>query len=133
MLEDLLISTQKVEINNKSYSLEYDHKSYAMLEILTGKGLFRIKEMFLNSNNLSFQDSIEMICCACLKHHSEKEISELRDYLLDNLGVISTLSQCVLCAFIKPLMPPDVMQKFQDDLKKKTSKKKKKSKKNMIG
>lgn len=131
MLEDLFNSTQTMEVNGKVFSLEYNHKSYAVLETLTGKGLFKLKDLFINQNNLSFQDSIEIVCCACLKNHTEKEVTELRDYLTDNLGVISSLSQPVLYAFIKPLLPPEIMKKFVENSVDKNKVKKKM--KNMNG
>lgn len=124
MLEDLFNITQKVTINNKEYSLEYNHKSYAVLESVTGKGLFKLKDLFVNQNNLTFEDSIEIICCACLIHHKTDEIELLRKYLRENLGIFSLISQPVLYAFLSPLMPPEIMEKFQDELKENTSKKK---------
>lgn len=125
MLEDLIIPAQKVKIDDKTYSMEYDHKSYAVLESLTGKGIFKIKDLFLSENNLTIEESINLVCCACMKHHNSDEIELLRQYLLSNLGVLSVISEPVLLAFLRPLMPPEILEKFQAELKNEPSSKKK--------
>jgi hypothetical protein len=126
MLEDIFTVPAEVKINDKTYKAEYDFKSYATLETLTGKGFYKLYNLLMVQNNLTLMDSIEIICCAFLKHHSANEVATIREYLTNNLHAIKDVNAEVIGAFILPILPPEILETVKD-VKKKTKERLKKS------
>ena len=118
MLMDIFNVPAEIEINGKKYKAEYDNKSYAMLETLTGKGIYKIYNLLMVQNNLTLNDSIEVICCSLLKHHTTGEVANVRAYLAQNMYVIQELNAQIIWVFSVPLLPPDVVNNVEE-LKKK--------------
>lgn len=119
MLEDIFNVPTEVEINGKKYKSEYDFKGYATLETLTGKGFYKLYNLLMVQNNLTLSDSIEIICCSFLKHHSTDEVAQIREYLTKNLHAIKDINAEVIGAFIIPHLPPEIMDTVKE-VKKKT-------------
>lgn len=122
MLEDIFNVPTEIVIDGKKYQAEYDFKSYATLETLTGKGFYKLYDLLMVQNNLRLEDSIEIICCAFLKHHSTNDVAHIREYLTKNLYTIKDLNAEVIGAFILPMLPPEIMETVKE-VKKKTKKK----------
>lgn len=119
MLEDIFNVPIEVEIDGKKYKAEYDFKSYATLQTLTGKGFDNLYNLLMVQNNLRLEDSIEIICCSFIKHHSIDEVAHIREYLIKNLYAIKELNAEVIGAFILPMLPPEIMETVKE-VKKKT-------------
>lgn len=117
-LADIFIAPVELSINGKKYKAEYDNKGYATLEALTGKGFFNLYNLLMVQNNLTLNDSIELICCSLLKHHKSDEISHVRDYLNGNLYAIQELNTAIIGVFVAPILPPDILNSLEE-LKKK--------------
>ena len=66
MLEDIFNIPLELEINGKKYKAEYDFKGYAVLETLTGKGFYKLYNLLMIQNNLTLNDSVEIVCCSLL-------------------------------------------------------------------
>ena len=126
MLEDIFNVPTEIVINDKNYKAEYDFKSYATLQTLTGKGFYKLYDLLMVKNDLRLEDSIEIICCAFLKHHSTNDVAQIREYLTNNLYAIKDLNAQVIGAFILPMLPPEIMDTVKE-VKKKTKQKLKKS------
>lgn len=122
MLEDIFNVPTEIVIDGKKYQAEYDFKSYATLETLTGKGFYKLYDLLMVQNNLRLEDSIEIICCAFLKHHSTNDVAHIREYLTKKLYTIKDLNAEVIGAFILPMLPPEIMETVKE-VKKKTKKK----------
>lgn len=118
MLMDIFNVPAEVEIDGKTYKAEYDNKGYAMLESLTGKGIYKLYNLLMVQNNLTLNESIEVVCCSLLKHHTTEEVSHVREYLANNMHAISELNTQIIWVFASPLLPPEVVKNI-DDLKKK--------------
>lgn len=125
MLEDIFNVPVEVKINGKAYKAEYDYNSYAMLEVLTGKGFYKIYNLLMVQNNLTLHDSIEVICCALIKHHTEAEVKAVREYLQANLYAIQDLNADIIGAFTIPILAPEIVNSVQE-IKKKVEEMKKK-------
>lgn len=121
MLEDIFNVPTEIVIDGKIYKAEYDFKSYATLETLTGKGFYKLYNLLMVQNNLTLADSIEIICCAFLKHHSTNDVAQIREYLTNNLHAIKDVNAEVIGAFILPMLPPEIMETVKE-VKKKTRK-----------
>lgn len=121
MLEDIFNVPTEIVIDGKIYKAEYDFKSYATLEALTGKGFYKLYNLLMVQNNLTLADSIEIICCAFLKHHSTNDVAHIREYLTNNLHAIKDVNAEVIGAFILPMLPPEIMETVKE-VKKKTRK-----------
>jgi hypothetical protein len=119
MLEDIFNVPIEVEIDGKKYKAEYDFKSYATLETLTGKGFYKLYNLLMVENNITLRDSIEIVCCSFLKNHSTNEVAHIREYLTDNLHAIKDINTSVIGAFILPMLPPEIMETVKE-VKKKT-------------
>ena len=126
MLEDIFNVPTEIVINDKNYKAEYDLKSYATLQTLTGKGFYKLYDLLMVKNDLRLEDSIEIICCAFIKHHSTNDVAQIREYLTNNLYAIKDLNAQVIGAFILPMLPPEIMDTVKE-VKKKTKQKLKKS------
>ena len=119
MLEDIFNVPTAIVIDGKKYQAEYDFKSYATLETLTGKGFYKLYNLLMVQNNLTLADSIELICCAFVKHHSTEEVAKIREYLSTNLHAIKDINAEVIGAFVLPMLPPEIMDTVKE-VKKKT-------------
>lgn len=108
MLADIFNVPADIEINGKKYKAEYDFNSYAVLETLTGKGMYKLYNLLMVQNNLTLSESIEVVCCSLLKHHSIDEVSEVRNYLKENPYAIKDLNANIIWVFTSPLLPPEV-------------------------
>lgn len=118
MLMDIFNVPAEIVIDGKTYKAEYDNKGYAMLESLTGKGIYKLYNLLMVQNNLTLNESIEIVCCSLLKHHTTEEVAKVREYLASNMYAINELNAQVIWVFACPLLPPDVVKNI-DDLKKK--------------
>ena len=125
MLADIFNVPAIVSINGKEYKAEYDFASYAVLETRTGKGMHKICSLLLQEN-LTLNDSIEVICCSLLKHHNQEDLTQIREYFHTNLYVIRELLKDVTAVYVSPLLPPEVYQATEKPSK---TEKKKKAKK----
>ena len=125
MLADIFNVPAIVSINGKEYKAEYDFESYAVVETRTGKGMHKICSLLLQEN-LTLNDSIEVICCSLLKHHNQEDLTQIREYFHTNLYVIRDLLKDVTAAYVSPLLPPEVYQATEKPSK---TEKKKKAKK----
>lgn len=126
MIKDILNKPYKMEIEGKNYTLDYDNKAYAVLEQLTGKGIFRIYDDFVVKNNLKYSDCIEVACCAMMKNHTEGEIANARIALNDKKFLFLQNIAPITLAFVEPLTPPEILQSKKGVNKKSDLKKKKK-------
>lgn len=118
MLMDIFNVPAEVEIDGKTYKAEYDNKSYAILESLTGKGIYKLYNLLMVQNNLTLNESIEFVCCSLIKHHTTEEVAKVREYLSNNIHAIGELNSQIIWVFASPLLPPEVVKNI-DDLKKK--------------
>lgn len=115
---DIFNVPAEVVIDGKTYKAEYDNKGYAMLETLTGKGIYKLYELLMVQNNLTMNESIEMVCCSLLKHHTTEEVAKVREYLTLNIYAINELNSQIIWVFSEPLLPPEVVNNI-NELKKK--------------
>lgn len=130
-IEDIFNVPEKLVIDGKEYDFEFDNKSFATLETLTQKGTFKIRELLLD-NNLTLNESIELVCCGLIKHYKANEISVVRDILQKTPSVWASNNDAILKAFLKPLMPPEVylkMEEVKEKLRKLTEQPEEKKKK----
>ena len=111
MIDDILTLPEIATIDGKEYKLKYTCRSYGILEQMTGKSTFEIRDLMLD-NRLGILDSIEVICAGLVDNHTDAEIKTVRQYIQDNLHIISDINMAVVQAFIKPIMPPEVYQKL---------------------
>ena len=115
---DIFNVPAEIVIDGKTYKAEYDNKGYAMLETLTGKGIYKLYNLLMVQNNLTLNESIEIVCCSLLKHHTTEEVAKVREYLATNMYAINELNSQIIWVFACPLLPPEVVQNIED-LKKK--------------
>ena len=125
MLADIFNVPAIVSINGKEYKAEYDFESYAVVETRTGKGMHKICSLLLQEN-LTLNDSIEVICCSLLKHQKEEDLTIIREYFHSNLYVIRELLRDITGAYVSPLLPPEVYQVSKETAKPEKKKKAKK-------
>ena len=111
MIDDILTLPEIATIDGKEYKFKYTCKSYGILEQMTKKSTFEIRDLMLDGR-LGIIDSIEVICAGLIDNHSEAEINTVRKYIQDNLHIISDINMAVIQAFIKPLMPPEIYKKL---------------------
>lgn len=121
MLEDIFNIPCEIKINSEKFKAEYDFNSYAVLETLTGKGFYKLYNLLMVQNNLTLNDSVEIVCCSLLKHHSEKEVEKVREYLHKNPYAIQDLNSSVIGVFVAPMLDPEIIKTVQG-IKKKVEK-----------
>lgn len=99
-----------IVIEEKEYKIEFDNNAYAVLENNTGKSVFTIFDNFL-AGAPQIGETIETIYCGLLKHHGEEEAQRVKDEVSDKKYLIMNNLKNIAIAFIKPLTPPEVLQK----------------------
>ena len=129
MLADIFTQPQKVKINSKEYSFQYDHASLAMLEKRTRKSPYEIYDLLISQNQVMISDSIALVACAMLKFHSTEEILDMEEQLRQQPGLWHEVKEPVIAAFLAPMMPPKILRKMEADERSKKKPVKKKSKK----
>ena len=133
MLADIFNVPAIVKIDGKEYKAEYDHKGYATLETLTGKGIYKIYDLLMVQNNLTLNDSIEIVCCSLLKHHTTEEVAKVREFLCNNMYAIQELNSQIIWVFTSPLLPPEVVKDINEAKKKVAEAEKEMQKQSTIG
>lgn len=118
MLADIFNVPAVITIDGKEYKAEYDNKGFATLETLTGKGIYKIYNLLMVQNNLTLNDSIEVICCSLLKHHTTEEVAKVREYLSINMYAINELNSQIIWVFAAPLLPPEIVKEINETKKK---------------
>lgn len=118
MLADIFNTPAEVEINGKTYKAEYDFNGYAVLETLTGKGFTKLHNLLMIQNNLTLNDSVEIICCSLLKHHKAEEVAQVREYLHNNMHAIKNLNEAIIGVFLAPMIEPEIIETINEVKKK---------------
>lgn len=118
MLADIFNTPAEVEINGKTYKAEYDFNGYAVLETLTGKGFSKLHDLLMIQNNLTLNDSVEIICCSLLKHHKAEEAAQVREYLHNNIHAIKNLNEAIIGVFLAPIIEPEILETINEVKKK---------------
>jgi hypothetical protein len=112
-VEDILQIPEILHINGKDYKAEFDCKSYAILEQMTGKSIYKIQDL-IPDNNLFLTDSIELLCASLIKHHTDAEIVEVRNFVQEHLSVVKQVNMPLIQAFYKGIAPPEVFAKVKE-------------------
>lgn len=112
-IDDILQIPETLRIGGKDYKAEFDCKSYAILEQMTGKSVYKIQDL-IPDNNLFMTDNIELLCASLIKHHTDKEILEVRQYIQEHLSVIKQVNMPLIQAFYKGIAPPEVFAKVKE-------------------
>ena len=120
MKQDILNHPMKVKIDPKEYTFEFDYKSLSELENQIVKGVYQIYNLLSVNEELTLEESLCLLSCGLLKHHSEEDVEELKNKIKAHPGLWLKLKQVVITSFVIPLLPPEVFKKYKD----KTSKKK---------
>lgn len=118
MLADIFNTPAEVEINGKTYKAEYDFQGYAILETLTGKGFSKLYNLLMIQDNLTLNDSVEIICCSLLKHHKAEEATQVREYLHKNMHAIQKLNNPIIGVFVAPMIEPEIIEAINEIKKK---------------
>ena len=109
MLADIFNTPAEVEINGNTYKAEYDFQGYATLETMTGKGFSKLYNLLMIQNNLTLNDSVEVICCSLLKHHKAEEVTQVREYLHKNMHAIQKLNNSIIGVFLDPMSEHEII------------------------
>ncbi len=111
MKADLKNRVQKVVIEGKEYSFEYDFNAYSELEDETGCGVYQLYGGMVSEAGISLKKLLAILGCAMLKHHSAEEIDEIVQKIKEYPGLWLKVKECALAAFLLPLLPPEILEK----------------------
>lgn len=118
MLQDILNTPQTAAVEEKTYLFEFDHAAFAVLEKNTRKSVYEIYDTLIEKNALTSDDSLELLCAAMLKHHTQEEIMELKTKIEDYPGFLHCIKEALITSFVIPMMPPEILKEFCDSKKK---------------
>lgn len=113
MLDDIFTQPQKLTLDKKEYSFEFDHKAYALFEKLTRKSIYEIYKHFINQDEIMYQDTLPMVYCALKKHHSEKDINTIQEKLKTTPNIWHEITNPIMVAFVTPLLPPKILKDME--------------------
>lgn len=122
MIQDILNTPQKAEIDGKTYLFEFDHFAFAAFEKNTHKSAYEMYDLLIEKNALKIDESIALLYAGMLKHHSDEEIFELTKKVEQYPGLFKNLQESLITAFVLPMMPPQVLREFQFKKKDKMTK-----------
>jgi len=113
MLDDIFNETFFVEIDNIKCKFEFNHFAYATLEKETEKSIYYFYEELILGKDLKLVDWFSFIRAGMLKNHSSNEIETVVNSLQESIYKIENIKNYLIMAFIKPLLPPEVIGKFK--------------------
>ena len=117
MIQDILTTPQKAQIDDKTYFFEFNHLALATLEKNTRKSAYEIYDILIEKNALTIDESVALLYAGMLKHHSDKEIIELTQRVQEYPGLFKSLQESLITAFVLPMMPPEVLREFSSKKK----------------
>lgn len=103
-LFDIKSNIKEITLNGRKIALEYDYRAYAMIEEITQKSIYEIKDDFFEGK-ISMKNHVIVLFCGFLRHNSDFSINEIKNH--PNIGhfLNETLPE-MLEAFFTPLLPP---------------------------
>lgn len=125
MIQDILNTPQKAQIEDKTYLFEFDHFALANLEKSVNKSAYEIYDILMSKNALTLNESISMIHAGMIKHHCDDEIVELTRKVQQYPGLFKSFKESLVTAFILPMSPPEILREFCSKKKALKTKKKK--------
>ncbi len=112
MRNDITPHRQKIKLDSKEYTIEFDYFSLSEVEEQTKKGVYQLYDMITQNNSITLNDSLKLLCCGLMKHHDKNEIEDIQLRFKESPGLWVLFKQPVIAAFIFPLMPPEIVQKI---------------------
>ena len=100
-------SYYELELNDEKLKIEFDFNSIGVVEMITCKGIFKIKEL-IEAGNLGTLDILNIFCAGLTKHHKEETIQKIREFLQKNIYLFPALTNHLTFPLFRPLYPPEV-------------------------
>lgn len=116
MLEDVLNESQKVVIEGKTYEFEFDHAALAILEKNSGKSSYEFFDILANNKHLMLNDVQTLVYAGLLRNHKSKEVSGFVKKLIKQPGLWHEIKEHVLCAFLSPMLPPEILRNLENKI-----------------
>ena len=110
MVQDLLNMPVTLKVGEMTYKMEYDNKAYAELEMRIGKSIFYIYDELIFDHSLKMNEIIEIVCTGLIKHHSSKEIEDVRNLFKNDMTLFFRNRESIFLAFLNPLLPAEVYE-----------------------
>lgn len=110
-LDDIKSEPIVINFGGKDLKLEFDNHSLALAEIQTSKGIFNIQKLMF-ANNLPLANCVEIFCAALAKHHDIETIIKIKEELIAKPYLLAIYSDCVVAAFMRPLIAPEIYRKI---------------------
>lgn len=121
-LEDILPGYEVVFIDDKEYKIEYDFRAIAYFEKKTDMTIYQAKELILD-NKMKLSDQVVLFHAGLLRHQPKFELEALTNRK-DIALLLTDISDNVMNAFLRPLLPPEIFEKIKQDTKEEAEKKK---------
>lgn len=112
----------KIEFKGDEYKFQYDYNALGVLEELSGKGVYEILDLIINSKSLKIKDMKNIISCAMLIHHDDKDFKNLMTKLNSTPSEAMRIHSAAKSAFILPLLPDELVKKVKIKSSKKKTK-----------
>lgn len=119
-LEDLKTEPVEITLDSQKFNIIYDFEAIKYLETITNMTIYEIKDLLLN-NKLQLRWQVHLLYAGLLKHHPDISIKDLENR--QDIGyLLNEISDLVVESFLKPLYPPEILEKIKnktnDNLKK---------------
>jgi hypothetical protein len=121
-LEDIQQLPEIVKIDGLELKVEFDFNAIANFERKSGMSVYKAKELILNGE-LNLSDQVILLHSGLLKHQPKFKFETLTNRA--DIGIfLQSISDPVMDAFFRPLLPPEIYEKIkmpelsQEDLKK---------------
>lgn len=104
-LEDIQNHTKTINIDDQTYTLQFDYAAYALLEELCSKSVYQLRDEFFEEK-ISIKEQLIIMYCGLLRHHKDFDICILKDH--KHIGyILNKNAKGLLESFFQPLLPPD--------------------------
>lgn len=120
MKTDLISKPQTAYADGNEYKFQFDYTALSTLEDETGKGVYQFYSSLVSDGGITLSESIKLLICAMLKHHTEEETQDLIAKIKAHPGLWLKIKEPVVASFILPLMPPEILERTVIKSKKKT-------------
>lgn len=120
MKKDIIKNAQSAVVNGKKYVFAADYSILSEIEESVGRGVYIFYGDLFSEKGITLDESLKLLCCTMKKNHSEEEIVELKNKIIERPGLWLNLRDVVVGALVLALLPPEILDEMKIKPKKKT-------------
>ena len=103
------------KIDDIDLKIEFDFESIGMVELTTGKNIYKVYEL-LDSANISTLDLLNTFCAGLTKNHNDETLQAIRKTIQGKMYLLPEVKKATQISIMKPLLKPETYYEIYKDL-----------------